>query len=98
MDFQGEQTFSSISDTGIITITNTPGPQAQVRAKVTALGDLNRLNSAISVFPPSVPQLPGAMSVPERRNVRQTHSPAATSSQHLSNSALMDTSSHFSTT
>ena len=49
--------FSSKCDTDITTVTHAPGAQAQVRAKVTALGDLSRLNSAISVFPPSVPQL-----------------------------------------
>ena len=70
-----------------------------MRANVTALGDLNRLNNAINAFPPSVPQLPGTTSVSGNGGIcTKTYSPAATSSQHLSNSALMDTSSHFSTT
>ena len=40
-----------------IIVMHVPGVQTQVRGKVTALGDLNLLNSAINVFPPSVPQL-----------------------------------------
>lgn len=87
------------SETDIITITHAPGPQAQARAKVTALGGLSRLNNTINVFPPSAPQLPATKSASENdRTCAKTYSPAATSSQHLSNSALMDTSSHFSTT
>jgi len=73
MDLQGSQTFFfSISNTDIITITHAPGPQAQARAKVTALRDLNRLNSAISAFPPSVSQLPWSRSVPGRNKNRSS--------------------------
>lgn len=95
----GRQRFLPKSRTNIITIKHVPGAEAQVRGKATVLGGLNRLNSAINVFPPSVPQLPVTPSVyGSDVTCAGTYSPAATSSQHLSNSALIDTSSHFSTT